>query len=94
MHSFYAAPYKKLFQALHPHSIRVEVKEKLQTLIQLAKPKKEAAEISAALAKKSPSQKKVLDALLKAPDPLLKSDIMSEMKVSASPYKRSLKKES
>ena len=85
MHSYYAAPYRKLFKLFTPSSIRSAVRDKLITMISLKKTKKETLPIAAEYAAKHPSQSKILEALLKSDKPLSQTELLEEIKVSKAP---------
>ncbi len=85
MHSYYAAPYRKLFKLFTPSSIRSSVGDKLITMISLTKTKKETLELAQKFAAKHPSQSKILEALLKSDKPLSQTELLDVTKVSKAP---------
>lgn len=92
MKDYYCTNMQKIFKLIIPNSIRKEIKEKTQVLIDLAITKKQVLDYLPDLLIKNPSQALVIELLLKSKKPLFLSDLLRELKISKSPIDSLIKK--
>ena len=91
MSSYYACSLRKAVKMLFPASIRKETQAKEQLFIKRLYPPKKLKEFLEEVRSPFPSQAKVLDILIKKPEGILLTELLSQASVSKSPIETLVK---